>query len=36
MERTMFGQFFWFELKLRLRSISTYVFFLIPFLLMFF
>ena len=32
----MFGEFFWFELKLRLRSISTYVFFLIPFLLMFF
>lgn len=32
----MFGTFFWFELKLRMRSISTYIFFLIPFLLMLF
>jgi len=32
----MFWTFFWFELKLRFRSISTYVFFLIPFLMMFF
>lgn len=32
----MFWTFFWFETKLRLRSISTYVFFLIPFLMMFF
>lgn len=32
----MFGTFFWFELKLRFRSVSTYVFFLIPFLMMFF
>jgi hypothetical protein len=32
----MFWTFFWFELKLRMRSVSTYVFFLIPFLLMFF
>lgn len=32
----MFWTFFWFELRLRLRSISTYVFFLIPFLMMFF
>lgn len=29
----MFWTFFWFELKLRMRSVSTYVFFLIPFLL---
>ena len=32
----MFWRFFWFEMKLRMRSVSTYVFFLIPFLLMFF
>jgi len=32
----MFWTFFWFELRLRFRSISTYVFFLIPFLMMFF
>lgn len=32
----MFWTFFWFELRLRLRSISTYVFFLMPFLMMFF
>jgi ABC-2 type transport system permease protein len=32
----MFWTFFWFELKLRFRSISTYIFFLIPFLVMFF
>lgn len=32
----MFWTFFWFELKLRFRSVSTYIFFLIPFLLMFF
>lgn len=32
----MFKHFFLFELKLRLRSISTYVFFIIPFLVMFF
>lgn len=32
----MFWTFFWFEMKLRFRSISTYVFFLIPCLLMFF
>jgi ABC-2 type transport system permease protein len=32
----MFWTFFWFEMKLRMRSVSTYVFFLIPFLLMFF
>jgi ABC-2 type transport system permease protein len=32
----MFWTFFWFELKLRFRSISTYLFFLIPFLVMFF
>jgi ABC-2 type transport system permease protein len=32
----MFWTFFWFEMKLRFRSVSTYVFFLIPFLLMFF
>ena len=32
----MFWTFFWFELKLRFRSISTYVFFLIPFSMMFF
>src|SRR5215813_8806203 len=29
----MFWHFFWFELKLRFRSVSTYVFFLIPFLI---
>jgi ABC-2 type transport system permease protein len=32
----MFWRFFWFELKLRFRSVSTYVFFLIPFAMMFF
>ncbi len=32
----MLWTFCWFELKLRLRSISTYIFFLIPFLMMFF
>ena len=32
----MFWTFVGFELKLRLRSVSTYIFFLIPFLLMFF
>ena len=32
----MFWTFFWFELKLRFRSISTYLFFMIPFLMMFF
>src|SRR5450432_2176595 len=32
----MLWTFFWFELKLRLRSASTYIFFLIPFLMMFF
>jgi ABC-2 type transport system permease protein len=32
----MFWTFFWFELKLRFRSISTYLFFMIPFLLIFF
>jgi ABC-2 type transport system permease protein len=32
----MFWTFFWFELKLRFRSISTYIFFLIPFAMMFF
>ena len=32
----MFWTFFWFELKLRFRSVSTYIFFLIPFLLMLF
>src|SRR5271169_1197615 len=32
----MFWTFFWFELKLRLRSVSTYIFFLIPFAMMFF
>ncbi len=32
----MFWTFFWFELKLRFRSISTYLFSLIPFLMMFF
>src|SRR5579863_10260930 len=32
----MFMDFFFFELKLRLRSASTYVFFLICFLMMFF
>lgn len=32
----MFWTFFWFEWKLRFRSLSTYVFFLIPFLMMFF
>jgi len=32
----MFWTFFWFELKLRFRSVSTYIFFLIPFAMMFF
>jgi ABC-2 type transport system permease protein len=32
----MFWAFFRFELKLRFRSVSTYIFFLIPFLMMFF
>ena len=32
----MLWTFFGFELKLRLRSVSTYIFFLIPFLMMFF
>jgi ABC-2 type transport system permease protein len=32
----MFWTFFWFELRLRFRSISTYIFFLIPFAMMFF
>jgi ABC-2 type transport system permease protein len=32
----MFWAFFWFELKLRFRSVSTYIFFLIPFAMMFF
>ena len=32
----MFWTFFWFEMKLRLRSVSTYIFFLIPFAMMFF
>jgi ABC-2 type transport system permease protein len=32
----MFWTFFWFEMKLRMRSVSTYIFFLIPFLMMFF
>jgi len=32
----MFWHFFMFELRLRMRSISTYVFFLIPFTMMFF
>jgi len=32
----MFWTFFWFELRLRFRSVSSYVFFLIPFLMMFF
>ncbi len=32
----MFWTFFWFELKLRMRSASTYIFFLIPFAMMFF
>ena len=32
----MFKDFFLFELKLRFRSISTYVFFLMPFLIAFF
>jgi hypothetical protein len=32
----MFWTFFWFELKLRFRSISTYIFFAIPFFMMFF
>jgi ABC-2 type transport system permease protein len=30
----MFWTFFWFELKLRFRSVSTYIFFLIPFAMM--
>jgi ABC-2 type transport system permease protein len=33
---SMFFHFFRFEMKLRLRSVSTYVFFLMPFLVMFF
>ncbi|HEY2117581.1 MAG TPA: M1 family aminopeptidase [Candidatus Acidoferrum sp.] len=32
----MLWTFFWFELKLRFRSISTYIFFFIPFMMMFF
>src|SRR5271170_166755 len=32
----MFWEFFWFEIKLRLRSVSTYIFFLIPFGMMLF
>ncbi len=32
----MFWASFWFEMKLRFRSISTYIFFLIPFAMMFF
>jgi ABC-2 type transport system permease protein len=32
----MFWTFFWFELKLRFRGISTYIFFFIPFMMMFF
>ena len=32
----MFWTFFWFEMKLRMRSVSTYIFFLIPFAMMFF
>jgi len=32
----MFWTFFWFEIKLRFRSISTYIFFLIPFGMLFF
>ncbi len=32
----MFWRFFWFELKLRFRSASTYLFFLIPLAMMFF
>src|ERR1700680_3240718 len=32
----MFWTFFWFELKLRFRSVSTSIFFLIPFLMMVF
>ena len=32
----MFWTFFWFEMKLRMRSMSTYIFFLIPFAMMFF
>jgi ABC-2 type transport system permease protein len=32
----MFWTFFWFELKLRFRSVSTYIFFAIPFFMMFF
>ena len=32
----MFWTFFWFEMKLRMRSVSTYIFFLIPFAMIFF
>jgi hypothetical protein len=32
----MFWTFFWFEMKLRFRSVSTYIFFLILFAVMFF
>lgn len=32
----MFWTFFWFEIKLRFRSVSTYLFFLIPFGMLFF
>ncbi|MGB7726382.1 MAG: M1 family aminopeptidase [Candidatus Acidiferrum sp.] len=32
----MFWTIFWFEMKLRLRSVSTYIFFLIPFAMVFF
>ena len=32
----MFFDFFWMELKQRFKSVSTYVFFLMPFLMMFF
>ena len=32
----MFWTFFWFEIKLRFRSVSTYIFFLIPFGMLFF
>ena len=30
----MFWTFFWFEMKLRIRSVSTYIFFLLPFAMM--
>ena len=32
----MFLDFFWLELKQRFKSVSTYVFFLMPFAMMFF